>query len=300
MQPMPTRRHATPDAAPRRPGFTLLELLVVIGIIAVLVAILLPVLGSGREAAKATVCLSNMRQLGTATTSYMLDNSRRYPQPAQINSNTVAAISAEQSGSALWFNALDYYLAQQNLDYQRGNTGERNYVQFKQDPVWLELPDDLPGTDPDRRNQQTYKMNAYFGVNNLTTNNRVAPNPPDFRFIRANEIPSPAETVLIFDGRAFDTPSTTTGNIDGNFFHGNEAYVGLRHDEGANINKADGSAAFSKNPSTTTGAGYQAWFDRYDEDTVTDEIRATWPEVVFNFRPEDYTDGTGNPQARRY
>ena len=58
----------------RKKAFTLVELLVVIGIIAVLIAILLPAMQRAREQANRTACMSNMRQLVNGWLMYAHDN----------------------------------------------------------------------------------------------------------------------------------------------------------------------------------------------------------------------------------
>ena len=58
----------------RRSAFTLVELLTVIAILALLIAILLPTLTKARQQAKASVCLSTIKGIGTGVTIYLNEN----------------------------------------------------------------------------------------------------------------------------------------------------------------------------------------------------------------------------------
>lgn len=66
-------------AAHKKGAFTLIELLVVIAIIAILAAILFPVFAQARAKARQTACLSNGKQLGLATLSYVQDYDEMFP-----------------------------------------------------------------------------------------------------------------------------------------------------------------------------------------------------------------------------
>ena len=112
----------------KRNGFTLIELLVVVAIIAVLVAMLLPALGGARRAAKKTVCQSNLRQLGLATTAYRLDNHDFFP-------------SALDNDSWRWMQQIAPYLGRKSSD-----------VRYIQDEGWV-------ATCPEKKS--AYAANAY-------------------------------------------------------------------------------------------------------------------------------------------
>lgn len=71
---MPANPHQRPRQSPR--GFTLVELLVVIGIIVLLISILLPSVVAAHQQAQAIKCVSNVRQIGQAALMYAQDNNR--------------------------------------------------------------------------------------------------------------------------------------------------------------------------------------------------------------------------------
>jgi prepilin-type N-terminal cleavage/methylation domain-containing protein len=95
--------------SPASGGFTLIELLVVIAIIAILAAILLPVLATSKEQAQRTKCMSNLRQLAIGVTGYAQDSQDYYipAKPGDNDANTPGTPPFVQYAiDSMWSNAV--------------------------------------------------------------------------------------------------------------------------------------------------------------------------------------------------
>ncbi len=213
-------------------AFTLIELLVAIAIIAILSAMLLPVLNKGKLAAQRARCESNLRQLGLTTEIYLADNNNLF-------FNRCAAPTA--TGQQWWFGWLAtgaegqraFNLATGNLfPYLHGSD-----VRLCPSPAWSSAQFKPKGTNV----IFSYGCNAYlFAAQNQHP-------------ISANKILRPAGTALYADAaqvNTFQPPASLTKpmfeefyylDLETNYANPNNTPNGhFRHAQNANVTFADG------------------------------------------------------------
>jgi prepilin-type processing-associated H-X9-DG protein/prepilin-type N-terminal cleavage/methylation domain-containing protein len=202
-----------PLSCPAWWGFTLIELLVTIGIIAILMAFLVPALGKFRAKARTTFCVNNLKQWGVGFLLYASDNNGFLPaEGSGLNVNSAAN----------WFNTVPPYLSM--TPYKDIQT-----KRFKDLHIWV-----CP--EKERIRPPTGVNAFYYAMNDLLDG--IPPQGGTTPKVRVPSITNPAETVLLFDVFAHDaygSPVTTVGS--------NTPYRDL-HRSGANFLFVDGHVAW--------------------------------------------------------
>ena len=171
----------------RSRGFTLVELLVVIGIIAILIAILLPALQDARRQANRVKCSSALRQIGLAFEMYVNEHKGVLPVAHHTPGNVKIPIDTQM----VWYNFLAKYLSNKTHAAQAdiNLTGdERARSVLWGCPEWRGLEGDLNSTGSGNADQlrSGYAMNYY--TRDYFNNTTVAKFQTDYAYITAGAI----------------------------------------------------------------------------------------------------------------
>lgn len=179
-------------------GFTLIELLVVLAIIAILAALLLPVLSRAKEKALSAQCKGNLRQMGVALAIYVDENARTYACDWYTPANNAKRV-------VFWFDALAPYLAN-----SKWGSGVFNCPTYK----WKVY-------DGQASDRSVADSGGSYAYNSMGTDPVSGPNgwiraglgPPvwmdvvPFRPVHDSDIKSPADMYAIGDSRVSVWPN---------------------------------------------------------------------------------------------
>ncbi len=173
-------------------GFTLVELLVVISIIALLMSILMPVLGKAKAQARKVVCLSNMRQIGLGINLYIASNQDAYPQQVY----PWGAYNTPQEQAKYWWFQVHPYI---NIK------GDKVAV------IGADASRDSVGHCPNHEENRTEKYYSYRGNRHIMTALSGGPMYPNRRPIMASNVRHPSDKILVYETH---TPAHLPGTSD--------------------------------------------------------------------------------------
>lgn len=222
-------------ASPR--GFTMIEMLIILGITLTLVATLLPVAGAAREASRSTNCLSNLRALGVINNIYMADNDR-FVIPCDYGNPTTTANGHTVDETWATIIVTKGYLP----DYPKTNPQEippeGTILQCPAGVLDFLTTSSITNQLPPSRTsgigamgvQHTSKVfkpgrvvYSWYGINGTSSGKSHPYIPcrrwPDdggktARLAKLSEIPRPAELVFMFDGMAINYYGVNANRIN--------------------------------------------------------------------------------------
>ncbi|MEM6551858.1 MAG: prepilin-type N-terminal cleavage/methylation domain-containing protein [Planctomycetota bacterium] len=188
-----------------RRGFTLIELLVVISIIALLVGVLLPVLGSARESARSSTCLSRLRQLAQAAYLYANDYDGALPPHNTVDMTLDDPNAPGNGANVKW----SWAQIAGDVEFAFRNGSVSRYLQdvsvMAGCPSW-ETPQDAIdwGAVVPSLNAYALPLVVHYGYNGLVLGTRLTfpvgdPLNGSWRPLRVEDLASPTETVLFAD-----------------------------------------------------------------------------------------------------